>query len=119
VALAYRQAWLRFQDILTALVDELPLLRRVVDDDHPGVDGPVARRMLAACRPHAISFITPMAAVAGAVADEVLAAMLAGRSLAKAYVNDGGDIALHIAPGETLAAGVVGDADCPSLDGIA
>jgi ApbE superfamily uncharacterized protein (UPF0280 family) len=119
VMLAYRQAWLRFQDILAALVDELPLLRRAVDGDHPGVGGPVATRMLAACRPHAHVFITPMAAVAGAVADEMLAALLAGRSLAKAYVNNGGDIALHLTVGETLAAGVVGDADCPSIDGIA
>jgi uncharacterized protein len=119
VALAYRQAWLRFQDILAALVDELPLLRRAVDDIHPGVAGPVARRMLAACRLHAGVFITPMAAVAGAVADEVLVALLAGRSLAKAYVNNGGDIAFHLAPGETLAAGLVGNADCPSVDGIA
>jgi uncharacterized protein len=119
VALAYRQAWLRFQDILAALVEELPLLRRAVDDIHPGVAGPVARRMLAACRLHAGVFITPMAAVAGAVADEVLVALLAGRSLAKAYVNNGGDITFHIAPGETLAAGLVGNADCPSVDGIA
>jgi ApbE superfamily uncharacterized protein (UPF0280 family) len=119
VTLAYRQAWLRFQDILATLVDELPLLRRAVDDGHPGVDGPVARRMLTACRPHVGVFMTPMAAVAGAVADEILAALLIGRSLAKAYVNNGGDIALHLAPGESLAAGVVGNADCPSLDGVA
>jgi ApbE superfamily uncharacterized protein (UPF0280 family) len=119
VALAYRQAWLRFQDILATLVAELPLLRLRVDDDHPGVAGPVARRMLAACRPHAGRFITPMAAVAGAVADEILSALIAERSLAKAYVNNGGDIALHLAPGETLAAGVVGDVDCPAIDGIA
>jgi ApbE superfamily uncharacterized protein (UPF0280 family) len=119
VTLAYRQAWLRFQDILGTLVGELPLLRRAVDGDHPGVGGPVARRMLAACRPHAGDFITPMAAVAGAVADEILASLLDGRTLAKAYVNNGGDIALHLAPGESLAAGVIGDADCPSLDGIA
>jgi uncharacterized protein len=119
VRLAYRQAWRRFQDILATLVAELPLLRRVVDDDHPGVGGPVANRMLAACRPHAAVFITPMAAVAGAVADEVLMALLAGRRLAKAYVNNGGDIALHLAPGETLAAGVVGDADRTAIDGVA
>ncbi|HEX3499990.1 MAG TPA: UPF0280 family protein [Stellaceae bacterium] len=119
VTLAYRQAWRRFQNVLAALVDELPLLRRAVDGDHPGVEGPVAKRMLAACRPHAAIFITPMAAVAGAVADEILAALLAGRSLAKAYVNNGGDIALHLAAGETLAAGVVGDADCPAVDGVA
>jgi ApbE superfamily uncharacterized protein (UPF0280 family) len=64
-------------------------------------------------------FITPMAAVAGAVADHVLAAMLDGRTLAKAYVNDGGDIALHLAPGESLRAGLVGDVRHPALDGIA
>jgi len=119
VTLAYCQAWLRFQDVLATLVGELPLLRRAVDSDHPGVAGPVARRMLAACRPHAGFFITPMAAVAGAVADEVLAALLAGRSLAKAYVNNGGDIALHLASGESMAAGVVGNADCPAIDGVA
>ncbi len=66
--LAYRQAWARFQDILETLVAELPLLRRPVDETHPGFAGPVARRMLAACRPFASTFITPMAAVAGAVA---------------------------------------------------
>jgi ApbE superfamily uncharacterized protein (UPF0280 family) len=119
VTLAYRQAWQRFQAILSMLVTELPLLRRRVDDDHPGVDGPVARRMLAACLPHAATFITPMAAVAGAVADEVLAAMLVERHLDKAYVNNGGDIAFHLAAGETLASGVVGNADCPAVDGIA
>ena len=39
------------------------------------------------------------------------------RACAKAYVNDGGDIALHLAPGEALRAGVVADADLPALDG--
>jgi ApbE superfamily uncharacterized protein (UPF0280 family) len=65
--------------------------------------------MVAACWPHRRVFVTPMAAVAGAVADEMLAALLAGRSLAKAYVNDGGDIAFHLAPGESLSAGIVND----------
>ncbi len=44
--LAYRQAWVRFQDILETLVGELPLLRHVADASHPGVAGPVARRMV-------------------------------------------------------------------------
>ncbi|MFO1120330.1 MAG: hypothetical protein U1E38_09645 [Rhodospirillales bacterium] len=57
-----------------------------------------------------------MAAVAGAVADEVLAAMLAGdHRLAKAYVNDGGDIALYLAPGERLTAGLVADLQHPAI----
>jgi uncharacterized protein len=119
IAAAYRHAWHRFRTVLAELVDELPLLRRAVDSSHPGVAGPVARRMLDACRPHAEDFITPMAAVAGAVADEVLAAMLAGRDLEKAYVNNGGDIALHLSPGATLDVGVVAELDHPVLSGVA
>src|SRR5260370_35620592 len=116
VTLAYRQAWQRFQDILPTLVTELPLLRRQVDDDHPGLEGPVARRMLAACRPHAATFITPMAAVAGAVAGEVLAARVTPRGLAKGYVNNGGDIALPLSPGENPSSRVRRKAQCPGLD---
>ena len=58
--------------------------------------------MLSACWPHRAQFITPMAAVAGAVADEVLAAMQAGRSLTRAYVNNGGDIAVYLSPGTSV-----------------
>jgi len=119
VRAAYGQAWRRFQDVLETLVAELPQLRRPVDAAHPGVAGPVARRMLAACWPHRATFVTPMAAVAGAVADEILAALVAGRRLEKAYVNNGGDIALHLSPGAVFRTGVVGNADLPSLDGIA
>lgn len=120
VRAAYAQAWEVFPGILPGLVEELPLLRRPLDATHPGVEGPTARRMVAACSPFAASeFITPMAAVAGAVADEVLAAMLRGRRLAKAYVNDGGDIALHLAPGERIRAGIVGDVRHPAIDSIA
>jgi ApbE superfamily uncharacterized protein (UPF0280 family) len=104
--------------VLETLVAELPLLRRPVED-HPGVGGPVARRMLEACRRHRGVFLTPMAAVAGAVADEILAAMVAGRRLEKAYVNDGGDIALHLARGASLATGIVGDLAVPALDAVA
>jgi ApbE superfamily uncharacterized protein (UPF0280 family) len=75
--------------------------------------------MVDAVWPHRAVFITPMAAVAGAVADEVLAALVAGRDLVKAYVNDGGDIALHLTPGERFAAGMVADLEAPAIDGIA
>jgi uncharacterized protein len=85
----------------------------------PIVRGPVARRMVEAVRPYRDVFITPMAAVAGSVADEMLQAMLAGRTLVKAYVNDGGDIALHLTPGEQLRLAVVANLDAPALDGFA
>jgi ApbE superfamily uncharacterized protein (UPF0280 family) len=110
---AYRQAAARFQTILAELVRELQLLRQPIGAAGLPVTGRVARRMVAAVRPHRALFITPMAAVAGAVADEVLEAMLAGRSLSRAYVNNGGDIALHIGPGERLQAGLVANPDAP------
>ena len=71
--------------------------------------GPTARRMEAAVIPLAAdAFITPMAAVAGSVADEVLAAMLAGRRLDRAYVNNGGDGALYLAPGQSMRLAIAG-----------
>ncbi|MEM6440700.1 MAG: UPF0280 family protein, partial [Pseudomonadota bacterium] len=97
---ALEAARARFETLLEGLVRDLPALRRPVAED-PVVFDPVARRMVAAARPHAEVFVTPMAAVAGAVADEVLAALTAAGPLAKAYVNNGGDIALHLAAGAT------------------
>ena len=116
VEAAYRQASARFDDILEVLVQELPLLRTSLAQVYPLLRGPVARRMLAACWPYRASYITPMAAVAGAVADEILQAMLNRRSLVKAYVNNGGDIALHLAPGNAFTLGVVNNADNPAID---
>jgi ApbE superfamily uncharacterized protein (UPF0280 family) len=115
---AYVQAEQRFGTILDELVAELPALRRPVLDVAPSFDGVVAQRMVAAVWPHRAVFVTSMAAVAGAVADELLAALLRGRNLSKAIVNDGGDIAFHLAPGMALATGIVADIDAPALDAI-
>ena len=117
VADAYKRAWDRFRPLLDELVAELNTLRRPLDDAHPGPASPVGRRMAAAVRPYADRFITPMAAVAGAVADEISAAMAAGGELRRAYVNDGGDIALHLAPGQTFDVGVVPVPHRPALLG--
>jgi ApbE superfamily uncharacterized protein (UPF0280 family) len=106
VEAAYPQAIERFGDILPVLVRELPALRRPVGSTYPWMRGPVARRMARAVWPHRAVFITPMAAVAGAVADEMLAALVKDRDLDKAYVNDGGDIAVHLTPGHALSAGI-------------
>ena len=116
VEAAYRQADARFATVLDDLVAELALLRRPLGSAKPALHGPVACRMLGACWPHRAQFITPMAAVAGSVADEVLAAMIAGRRLTRAYVNNGGDIAVHLSPGTSVSAGVVNDPDRPGLD---
>jgi hypothetical protein len=60
-----------------------------------------------------------MAAVAGAVADAVLAATVAGCELEKGYVNNGGDIAIYLAPNASLDAGVVADLSQGGLSGKA
>jgi ApbE superfamily uncharacterized protein (UPF0280 family) len=114
---AYRQAIARFDDILATLVSELPILRTAIGDMPPALAGPVARRMADAVWPYRDVFITPMAAVAGSVADEVLAALVRGRDLTKAYVNNGGDIAIHLAPAQSLRAAIVANVDAPALDG--
>jgi len=104
---AYRAAQHCFAGLLQGLVDELPQLRQPVG---PVLHGPVARRMRAACLPYAPTrFVTPMAAVAGAVADQVLQAMRAQSApITRAYVNNGGDIALHLAPGGRFDVAVAG-----------
>lgn len=116
IAAAYRQAAIRFPDILPTLVEELAMLRQPSAEPRWQPRGPVAGRMVAACWPHRAVFITPMAAVAGAVADEILMAMCVGRTLEKAYVNNGGDIAFHLAPGASLTAGLVADYSLPQID---
>jgi len=119
VAEAYRRAWERFGPILDELVAELPALRRPLDPSTGRFSSSVARRMAAAVRPLGDRFITPMAAVAGAVADEICAVMADGGGLRKAYVNDGGDIALLLPPGASLDVGVVAVPHRPSLLGKA
>ena len=114
---AYDQAVARFADVLEKLVAELPDLRQPIGARRPGLAGPVARRMAAAVWPHRGVYVTPMAAVAGAVADEVLAALVAGRDLPRAYVNNGGDIAFHLAPGESFAVGLAARPERAELDG--
>ena len=118
VQAAYDQAWGRFQTVLDELVSELPALRAPLGASDAEVKGPVAREMVRASAAHRGIFVTPMAAVAGAVADAVLAAMTTHRCLDKAYVNNGGDIALFLAPGQTLTTGLVTLGKRPALDGF-
>jgi ApbE superfamily uncharacterized protein (UPF0280 family) len=120
VKAAYAAATRRFSTILDELCEELPLLRSEMLRSSPLPQGATARRMDAAVRPFAGDcFITRMAAVAGAVADEMLAAMLAAARLDRAYVNNGGDIAVHLAAGQSFAIGMVDRPDRPGLFGQA
>ncbi|WP_192253637.1 UPF0280 family protein [Mesorhizobium silamurunense] len=105
---AYAQAVARFQTILTELVEELSELRRPASLKPRTFAGPTARRMEAAVVPLAESFITPMAAVAGSVADEILSSLRAGRRLDRAYVNNGGDSAIHLSEAQSMTLAIAG-----------
>ena len=108
VEAAYAAATLRFASLLDELSAELPLLRAPSTPSSVKPEGVVARRMAEAVRHfHQERFLTPMAAVAGSVAQEILQAMVEAAPLAKAYVNNGGDIALHLTSGESFTIGMI------------
>jgi len=115
VAAAYAAASARFGTILDELCTELPLLRRAArPGERPG--GRVAARMHDAALPLASRvFLTPMAAVAGAVADEILDTMQAAAPLERVVINNGGDVALALGPGQSLRLGLVDRPDRPNL----
>ncbi|MEI9923968.1 MAG: UPF0280 family protein [Bradyrhizobium sp.] len=115
---AYDAAAWRLTGLLDELCGELSMLRSAADPRQCPLQGVIARRMHAAVAPFAADhFITPMAAVAGAVAEEILGAMLRAAELERAYVNNGGDIALHLADGAQFVVGLVDRPDRPGLMG--
>ncbi len=141
---AYQAAANRFVTILDELCAELSLLRTSIsvngrregttsvgpnilaESGASALEGsslavptsPISRRMFDAILPYRHRcFITPMAAVAGAVADAVLAAMTNAAQLRRAYVNNGGDIALHLAQNQSYNIGIVEGPETVSLFG--
>jgi ApbE superfamily uncharacterized protein (UPF0280 family) len=113
---SYHAAARRFTGLLDELCGELSLLRQAADPARCLLKGKVARRMHAAVAPFAAdNFITPMAAVAGSVAEEILGVMVREARLGRAYVNNGGDIALHLADGERFTLGLTDRPDAAGL----
>jgi ApbE superfamily uncharacterized protein (UPF0280 family) len=113
---AYRCAWGRFQTVLEELVSELATLRAPLSGERPAISGGIARRMVSACWPFRDAYITPMAAVAGAVAEEILNCMMSV-PVRRAMVNNGGDIAFFLAPDTDISLGVVDDPELPAIAG--
>jgi ApbE superfamily uncharacterized protein (UPF0280 family) len=111
VQLAHDAAWQRFYTLLAELVAELKTLRQPLPRTSPlppagaRLDGRVARRMWNACAPFHADFITPMAAVAGAVAQELIACYHRP-GVDRAWVNNGGDIAIYLTPGQLVRVGL-------------
>jgi ApbE superfamily uncharacterized protein (UPF0280 family) len=115
---AYEAAARRFVTILDELCAELPVLRARATQNSPRPNGPIARRMADAVSPYRHRcLITPMAAVAGAVAEAVLSEMTAAAQLTRAYINNGGDIAIHLTEGRHYTVGMIERPENPSLFG--
>jgi uncharacterized protein len=115
---AYRAATARFVGILEELCAELSLLRAQLSTSSPRPRGSIARRMCEVVAPFCEEcFVTPMAAVAGGVAEEVLSVMIHAAQLDRAYVNNGGDIALHLSSSQSYTIGMVERPEAPSLFG--
>ncbi len=110
---ALQRTWLRFETVLPELVSELPLLRQPVAElQKRSFQGEVARSMWQVTHDMAWAaadgFVTPMAAVAGSVAQALLPC-LSQDGVDKAYVNNGGDIALYVQEGQSWRIGMVSD----------
>jgi ApbE superfamily uncharacterized protein (UPF0280 family) len=114
-ATAVETCWTAFSRVLDELVKELPDLRRQARSGQRA-HGPVADRMVVACGRFATSrFITPMAAVAGAVADELISSFQI-EGVRRASINNGGDIAFHLQGREQYRVGVFSNIDHPPQD---
>lgn len=100
--IAFEAANQRFETVLVELVAELPALRSQLSLQTKMPNGAIASKMHLAALPHCKDhFVTRMAAIAGAVADTVLEAMKSATVFNRAYVNNGGDIALYLGAGQS------------------
>ncbi|MDP3522808.1 MAG: UPF0280 family protein [Hydrogenophaga sp.] len=104
---SHAAAWERFRGLLQELVAELPALRAPVSDVCP-LRGEVAQTMWRAASVHRPAFVTPMVAVAGAVAQTLIQAYQRP-GVTRAWANNGGDIALHLTPGASFRIGLYAD----------
>lgn len=105
---AHRLVTRHFPKILLELTDELAELRKPLKKATK-FQSKTAQRMADAVLPFVDVYVTPMAAVAGAVAEEVLRIIEAAGPIERAFVNNGGDIAFHLEQGQSLKFGVAGD----------
>ena len=96
-----------FPHWLGGLVGELTRLRMPEAAHLELPRGRIARAMASAVRACATGFATPMASVAGAIADEAARVLASRPAIERAYVNNGGDVALHLSEGTRLSVGVV------------
>jgi ApbE superfamily uncharacterized protein (UPF0280 family) len=91
---------------LTEITGSLPILRRYVSQIPSSALSGLPRRMLESVLAVGDPLMTPMAAVAGAVADAA-ADWLFSRGADQVLANNGGDIAVRLGPGKSVKVGIV------------
>lgn len=112
-----RSAFPVIDNILRELGPAVPILRRYPAQVDPEELSGTARVMAEAVLATGDPWLTPMAAVAGSVSDAV-ADSLQSRGAVKVTANNGGDIALRLAPGQSLGLGVLYDLEKGGVDRV-
>lgn len=102
---------------LGELVPELPRLKTAESPELPGARGALARSMVSAVGPLAHRFVTPMAAVAGAIADRAIDVITSAATVRRAWVNNGGDIAFHLHGDSQMRIGICTSDASPRFSG--
>jgi len=115
---AYAAAATAFAPLLESLVSELPRLRTELKPGSMPPNTPVGRIMYEACIPFLAERVTPMASVAGAVAQFVLTAICEAADLKRAWINNGGDIAFFLTPGSQFDCGIIPNLQSIELEGV-
>ena len=113
----------RLNTVLRELVLELDLLKLPWKIHSPVPKGEIAQRMFYAVSGLDI-FVTPMAGVAGAVADEILDVMRKTveksdyylDNVKRMYVNNGGDLSFWLKNGSSFSVGVIDNIETPELN---
>ena len=93
--LAYQNVKEYFETILEQLVLDMDLLKKEVVFNRK-FNNKISQSMQDATEKYSPTFITPMAAVAGSIADNILRVLINDTNLEKAYVNNGGDVSFYL-----------------------
>ena len=93
--LAYQNVKGYFETLLEQLVLDMELLKEEVVFNRK-FNNNISQSMQDATERYSPAFITPMAAVAGSIADNILRVLINNTNLEKAYVNNGGDVSFYL-----------------------
>lgn len=103
------------KELLTVLSSNLQLIKGGLPvKDLPEDTSPIIKNMIESVELTGDHTLTPMAAVAGVIADEIADNIFA-TGATKVFVNNGGDIALRMVGGESIKIGINSSLKQPSL----